>query len=88
MVCRVTRDDDPSRRSPAVDENEREQIIQEFLTRKREAEANKARAILEKNPANTPWAANDWNYKINPNKNGTSNKNIKAYKSQRLVVSL
>lgn len=48
---------------PAVGEQEREHIIQEFLSRKREAEANKARVAFDQ--ANkAPWVANDWNYKI------------------------
>ncbi|XP_063691739.1 serine/threonine-protein kinase Nek1-like isoform X2 [Bolinopsis microptera] len=64
----VTRDED---HKPVVSENEREQIIQEFLNRKREAEANKHRVAAERRePAQAPWAVNDWNYKINPAKNG------------------
>ena len=68
LNCRVTRDED---HKPVVSENEREQIIQEFLNRKREAEANKHRVAAERRePAQAPWAVNDWNYKINPAKNG------------------
>ena len=68
MHCRVTRDED---HKPVVGENEREQIIQEFLNRKREAEANKARVAQDRRePSQAPWAVNDWNYKINPAKNG------------------
>ncbi|KAL5262001.1 hypothetical protein ACHWQZ_G007643 [Mnemiopsis leidyi] len=63
----VTRDEDHKQ---AVGESEREQIIQEFLNRKREAEANKARVAQDRrDPSQAPWAVNDWNYKINPNKN-------------------
>ena len=59
------------KKTPSVDDKEREAIIQEFLSRKREAEANKARAILDnKSPNSAPWEVNDWNYKINPAKKG------------------
>ena len=68
LHCRVTRDEE---HKPVVGENEREQIIQEFLNRKREAEANKARVAQDRRePSQAPWAVNDWNYKINPAKNG------------------
>ena len=68
LNCRVTRDEDHKQ---VVGESEREQIIQEFLNRKREAEANKARVAQDRRePSQAPWAVNDWNYKINPNKNG------------------
>ena len=53
-----------------VEEKERDQIIQEFLARKREAEANKARAAQEKAAIPAPWAVDDWNYKISPARNG------------------
>lgn len=69
LHCRVTRDED---HKPPVGENEREQIIQEFLSRKREAEANKARVAQDRrDPSHAPWAVNDWNYKIKPAQNGT-----------------